>query len=188
MARKYDRLDELSADTAAANGGELPPRMARFCLEYVIDFNGARAARAAGYNVKRAKVTACELLKRPDIQKRIGADVSAYVTRAEFSRDAVIRQLGAIMNGNIRDVVTVGRGGVRLKSEADIPDEAWLAVSEISKDKDGRIRVKMHNKLGALNYMGQAHKIWEGSGAGQLNVTFRMVREYAPASNVRKVG
>jgi phage terminase small subunit len=180
-------LDKLSADTAAANaGGELPPRMARFCLEYVIDLNGARAARAAGYSAKRDKQTAHELLKRPDIRKRLDADIGAYLERVEFTKDAVIRQLGAILNANLRDIVTIKDGRVLLRKEADIPPEAWLAISEISKDKDGRVRVKLHNKLGAINYMGQAHKLWDGAGVGQVNITVRLERNGAPG--IRKVG
>lgn len=42
-----------------------------FCIEYVIDFNGARAARAAKYSEKSAKRQASLLIKREDINERI---------------------------------------------------------------------------------------------------------------------
>jgi phage terminase small subunit len=37
----------------------------RFCEEYVIDFNGRRAAVRAGYSELRAAATACDLLEKP---------------------------------------------------------------------------------------------------------------------------
>lgn len=186
--RRNPVVDELSADTAAADAGALPPRMERFCQEYTVDFNGARAARAAGYSVRRARHTASELLDRPDVQKRLATLLAAHMARVDYSRDAVLRQLGAVLNANLRDIVKLTKGGgIALRSEADIPDEAWLAISEIGKDKDGRIRVKLHNKLGAIDYMGRVHKLWEGAGVGSVNLTVRLVRELG-APTVRKVG
>ena len=46
-------------------------RRERFCLEYLIDFNGARAAKAAGFSVPGASVQANRLLNEPAIQARL---------------------------------------------------------------------------------------------------------------------
>lgn len=46
-------------------------RQKRFAHEYVVDHNGAAAARRAGYSPKRAKQTAASLLKRPDVTQLI---------------------------------------------------------------------------------------------------------------------
>ncbi len=42
-----------------------------FALHFAAYRNGADAARRAGYSPRRAKITACELLKRPEVQQEI---------------------------------------------------------------------------------------------------------------------
>lgn len=50
---------------------KLNHRQQRFCEEYVIDYNGTRAAIAAGYSPKSARQTACDILTKPYIQNYI---------------------------------------------------------------------------------------------------------------------
>ena len=47
------------------------PRHQRFTQEYIIDRNGAAAARRAGFSPGRARVTASELLRHPDIKQAL---------------------------------------------------------------------------------------------------------------------
>ena len=47
-------------------------RQLAFVREYVVDGNGSAAAVQAGYSVGRAKQTASELLKRPDVVAELG--------------------------------------------------------------------------------------------------------------------
>jgi len=49
----------------------LTPKQNKFCLEYVIDYNGTRAAIRAGYSENTAGQIAGENLKKPEIQERI---------------------------------------------------------------------------------------------------------------------
>ena len=46
-------------------------KMKMFCLEYMKDFNGAEAARRAGYSKKTARTVASENLTKPDIKAEI---------------------------------------------------------------------------------------------------------------------
>ena len=46
-------------------------KMKMFCLEYLKDFNGADAARRAGYSKKTARTVASENLTKPDIKAEI---------------------------------------------------------------------------------------------------------------------
>ena len=46
-------------------------RQKRFIAEYIKDFNGAAAARRAGYSEKGAKQAACALLKDPEIRAEV---------------------------------------------------------------------------------------------------------------------
>ena len=49
----------------------LVERQERFCREYIVDYNGTRAAQRAGYSAKTAKVQASQLLSKPEILSRI---------------------------------------------------------------------------------------------------------------------
>lgn len=61
------------------NSANLTGKQKKFCEEYILDFNGARAARAAGYSENTDRSIASELLTKPDIQaeiKRLQANLS----------------------------------------------------------------------------------------------------------------
>ena len=49
----------------------ITPKQERFCLEYVIDMNGAQAAVRAGYSEKTARNQASQLLSQLPIQGRV---------------------------------------------------------------------------------------------------------------------
>ena len=64
-------------------------RQLAFAREYAVDHNGAAAAVRAGYAQSRARITASELLRRPDVMAelaRLGASVATVsdVTREWF--------------------------------------------------------------------------------------------------------
>lgn len=69
------------------------PKQARFVQEYLVDGNGTRAAVAAGYGVAGARVTACRLLTKPNVQKALEARQNADATRLSISREDVIAGL-----------------------------------------------------------------------------------------------
>src|SRR3972149_2439539 len=45
----------------------MTPKQERFAREFAVGHNGAAAAGRAGYSERRAKQTASELLRRPDV-------------------------------------------------------------------------------------------------------------------------
>lgn len=72
----------------------LNAREARFAQEYATGASGAEAARRAGYSETRAKQTAAELVKRPEVAKRIGEiqrekATELGVTHAELVTEAL---------------------------------------------------------------------------------------------------
>lgn len=68
-------------------------KQAKFVQEYLVDGNGTRAAVAAGYGVAGARVTACRLLTKPNVQKALQARQNADATRLSISREDVIAGL-----------------------------------------------------------------------------------------------
>ena len=71
----------------------LSPRRAKFAQEYAIDGNGQRAARAAGYAEKNAKVTASRLLTDDNVLREVDRHQRKAVIRHTLTREKVIAGL-----------------------------------------------------------------------------------------------
>lgn len=72
----------------------LTDKQRKFVAEYVIDYNGSRAARAAGY--KNAAIMASRLLKDPKISRAIGNIQRKNLENAILSKDEIIKELSVI--------------------------------------------------------------------------------------------
>ena len=72
---------------------KLTAKQQRFIEEYLIDLNGTRAAKAAGYSEKTARNLACETLAKPYIQEAIQEALEAQKERTELTADYVINSL-----------------------------------------------------------------------------------------------
>lgn len=76
----------------------LSGRQQRFVEEYTCGANGAAAARNAGYSTNRAKVTASELLKNPQILKAIEDIRSQECAEHAYTRSRAARDLIGVIN------------------------------------------------------------------------------------------
>jgi len=71
----------------------------RFIDEYVASpANAAEAARKAGYSINRAKVTACELLKNPEVIHEIQLIRTRYQANLNYTREVAAKDLLKIVN------------------------------------------------------------------------------------------
>lgn len=72
---------------------KLTPRQELFISEYLIDGNGARAARSAGYSENSARQIATENLSKPYIQAAIAAKQQETAVKLELRKEHVILAL-----------------------------------------------------------------------------------------------
>lgn len=79
-------------------------RLERFVAEYLIDFNGRRAAVAAGYSADTARVIAYQLLQQADVQALIQARQAVLVEKLEGTQELVIANLLGIIAADPRDI------------------------------------------------------------------------------------
>jgi len=91
MERKEELQNELNA------------RQRIFCSEYILDWNGARAARAAGYSIKTAKETASEILTKPNIQEYIELIKNDIEGELGITKVGMVRILKKLATSNIAD-------------------------------------------------------------------------------------
>lgn len=72
--------------------GKLTPKQKIFCEQYILDWNGARAAVAAGYSVKTARIIATENLSKPNIQAYISEVQADLEKLLKISRAKVLAE------------------------------------------------------------------------------------------------
>lgn len=112
----------------------LKPRHARFVAEYVKDFNGARAARAAGYSRKTARTIADQLLTKLDIAAAVARLQAKQLAKAELTaelfKEAVRRSVYAQAYGDIRRFFTRS-GQLRRIVDLTADEAAQLAGFEV---------------------------------------------------------
>lgn len=145
----------------------LTNRQSRFIDEYMIDFNGTRAAIRAGYSRKTARAIACENLKKPLIAEEIERRKQALRHECKGLELKVLEALMAIGTSNLAGIYD--KGG-HVKPPAEWPAEAWVAVKSYSHRerlgpfdlrtgkkirKNYRVTVKAHDKVKALSLAGE---------------------------------
>lgn len=83
---------------------ELTARQMRFVEEYLAEPDGAQAAIRAGYSARRAKVTACALLKNPAIAAAIDAGKAERSGRMKVDADWLLTRLAAEAEADLGDL------------------------------------------------------------------------------------
>ena len=156
---------------------ELTPKQRAFVREYLIDLNATQAAIRAGYSEKTAYSIGEENLKKPDVAAAIEAAMKNRAARTEITADRVLKELAKIGFADIRKAIkwqgtlvteednpdggdtltikTVVTNNVTLVSSDDIDDETAAAISEISQNSTGGIKLKLHDKRAALVDIGK---------------------------------
>lgn len=79
------------------------PKQARFCEEYLIDFNATKAAIRAGYSTAAARQVASRLLTKANIKEHIESIRADFDQRFE-GLDHLLRQLYRISDFDIKDL------------------------------------------------------------------------------------
>lgn len=141
--------------------GALNLKQKRFCEEYVLDLNGTRAAKRAGYSEASAHTFATELLKKPSVQLCIAALLEDRSKKTAVSAGAVVKELLAMIRTELRHFQIDDHGNVVVAEDA--PENAWAAVAAVDKtirhDKQGgttyNTKIKLWNKGQALDLLGK---------------------------------
>lgn len=91
----------------------------RFCLEYVLDHNAARAARNAGYSEKTARQQGYDLLTNPYIRQRIANLEREVAEKLKIEHHDLLKRLWDTATGDVNDLIRVERRCCRYCHGAD---------------------------------------------------------------------
>jgi len=142
---------------------KLTDKQKAFCREYLLDFNGTRAAIAAGYSEKTANRIASQNLSKLDIQNEIKELADQLNKDHGNSIERIILELQLIAFGDYKDLVEWDDQGIKRWIPSDELGDKSRLVQEISESvtqNGGSRKIKMHDKMRALEMLGRYHKIF----------------------------
>jgi len=155
----------------------LTDKQAKFCQEYLIDFNGTRAAIAAGYSTKTARFTASQNLTKRNIIAMLCSQNKELKKVIQIDKEESLKRQNSIANLNITEAVQIVNGEVVVKDTADLPEEVTKMITSIRNTKDGP-DIKFMNKQEALNIISKHNGVGNDkldvNVSGELNNTVRV--------------
>lgn len=138
-----------------------------FCLAYLgaAGFNGAEAARLAGYSPKNARDTAHQLMQREDVRARLKELTDGVMDRLEISVDRIAEEYARIAFADPRWIVQWTDGKVELRPSEELSEVAASAIAEVKQvpataHSGGGVAVKFHDKLRALDGLAKWKKMF----------------------------
>ena len=142
-----------------------------FAREYVKDLNGTRAAIAAGYAKKSAKVRASELVTNRNVQALLAKLTKKQAEKLDLSAEKVLSELSRMGFSNFLDYVNITEEGDAFVDLSSVTQEQAAAIQEVTvneymegKGKDARkvkrTRLKLVDKIRSLDLLGRHLKLF----------------------------
>lgn len=141
----------------------------RFCLEYIKDLNGTKAAIRAGYKEESAASQASRLLRNDKIAARCQVLANERSKRTEIDADTVLKELLKLATSDLRRLF---KDDGSLLPPDEWPDDVAMAVASVEVDEifDGfgadrtqiglTKKVKFWDKPKALELLGKHLKLF----------------------------
>jgi phage terminase small subunit len=158
------------------NKRKLTPKQAAFVREYQKDLNATQAAIRAGYSEKSAEVQGYQLLQKTIVKDAVGHRLEIVSEKANNTTQRILEELMRIAFFDIRDIMSWTDTGVAFIDSTKINENTARAISEVNETitaAGGSRRVKMHDKIKALELLGK----YAGMFKEQVEVTNKTTHE-----------
>lgn len=134
-----------------------------FVTEYLVDLNATQAAIRAGYKEKTAYSMGQRLLKHVEIQASLAAAMKQRSERTGITADRVLEELAAVGFSKATDYATIRGPLVEMTPTEALTEAQKKAVAGIEQGNFG-IKVKLHDKVRALELLGKHLGLFDGKG------------------------
>lgn len=144
-------------------GGKHPKVAKQYRLlveHFASNRNGAAAAEHAGFSKRRARQTACDVLKRPEVACMLTQIDAKRNARVELDGDWVLKRL---MNISDLDPSQIFNDDGSMKKLSEIPEDIRKTINAVkfTESKDGStIEVKIVDKGKTLEMLGRNQKLF----------------------------
>ena len=141
----------------------------RFCLEYIVDHNGAAAAKRAQYSEDTAAEQACRMLKAPKIKDRIAELMDEQAERTQITADRILVELFRLATVDLSEAFDAHGHLLRIdempanvrRSIAGFEIDALYEGSGRDKFHVGETKkIKLYDKIRALELLGKNKKLF----------------------------
>lgn len=176
----------------------LNDRERAFVEQYVVDLNPTEAAVRAGLGKTRKSST--EIASRMRKTPKVAEAISRLMTeRSGVTGAAVLNEIGRIAFAKFTDFARIEGGQLVITDTSKLTEDQMAAIAEISETvgEGGRtIKIKLHDKLHALDRMARALGLYKervemsGPNGGPIQVedAVARLRERVEAMARRKEG
>lgn len=134
-------------------------REVTFCYEWIIDHNGARSAKAAGYSKRSAHVQGSRLLNRDNVIKLIDHLKAERVERLKFTADQIVMEIAKVAFNSIEEYMEFTDGNVSLIDMENMTDNALRSIKKVKMTQNANLgkvlEVEVYDKLKALELLGK---------------------------------
>lgn len=138
-----------------------------FVNAYLSCWNGAEAARRAGYSARTARIQASVLLTNPNIR----AAIQKRLEKQAMSADEVLSRLGELARSDMRDFVVTDKhgdpAGFDLSEDKPLHVVKKLSITtDTFSNEDGelqttkRVTFELHDAHAALVKLGEYHRLF----------------------------
>ena len=143
-----------------------------FVQRYTTHWNGARAAREAGYSGKTARQMARENLTKPYIR----AQIQSKLKEMAMDSDEVLARLAEIARGSVDTFVVVNDDGFAALDFSGDANESMHLIKKIKSKRtrragtdekgkpfpweDENVEIEIHDPQRALELLGKYHKLF----------------------------
>lgn len=130
---------------------KLSRKEARFCEEYVNNGGiASQALKSAGY-----KTTMSNIVHRPKIMAYIDKLQTHLTSDFRVTAARTLEELAAIAFSDIRNVAKIEGGELKITLNEDTPKYISSTIQSIKQSPDGRIEIKLWDKMNALEKLGK---------------------------------
>ena len=142
-----------------------------FAREYVKDLNGTRAAIAAGYAKKSARISASRLLTNANISALIASLAKKHTDKLDLDAEKVLTELSKRAFSNFLDYVRITKDGDAVIDLSKLTRDQAAAIHEItvfeymegkgkSARRVNRTKFKLADKDRSLELLGKHLKLF----------------------------
>lgn len=167
------------SDVKAPGEAKLTAKQQRFVEEYLVDFNGTRAAEKAGYSLKTAYHMGSANLKKPKVQRAIARRKHVLSQRAEFNLERWLQTNIVLASHDPRALIDPDTGGLKPAHQWDDASAAAISSLDVKETiQDGVTtgyvsKVRFWSKNNALEQIAKHYGAYEADNAQRRPAMFR---------------
>jgi len=148
------------------------PRQTAFIDHYVVCRNATEAAELAGYSKKTVKQQGSRLLSDVDIKAEIQKRLNTVSINTNVTAERVINELAKIAFANSKSFFVWDAESNSLVPAEDMTDDDAAAVASVEQtitENGGSIKMKLHDKMKALEMLSRHLQLFEADSGGDVN-------------------